>query len=85
MNELRPTDAAPWPRRDGPHSTSIGSSPGKRALRTGVPAAVRRLQTQDPDVIATALVGGVLEYLPLPGRPFASTLRVLRVADLLIQ
>jgi AraC family ethanolamine operon transcriptional activator len=44
-----------------------------------------RIDSDDPDAIAAGLVGGEFEYLPIPGRPFAASLNVLRVGELLLQ
>lgn len=48
-------------------------------------AAAFTLHTDEPDEFAGALLGGSFEYLRLPGRPFAATLRTLRIGDLLLQ
>ncbi|CAH0299988.1 helix-turn-helix domain-containing protein [Roseomonas sp. CECT 9278] len=46
-------------------------------------AGVRRYD--DHDAFAAALLGGDVEYLPMPGQPFEATLRVLRVGDVVVQ
>lgn len=39
----------------------------------------------EPDRFASALLGGQFDYLPVREEPFAATLRVLRVADMVVQ
>lgn len=46
-------------------------------------AGVRRYH--DHDAFAAALLGGDVEYLPVPGQPFEATLRVLQVGDVVVQ
>jgi AraC-like DNA-binding protein len=48
-------------------------------------AAAGVFTSSDPDAFAAALLGGEFEYLPLPGQPFAATLRTLRVGDVVVQ
>ena len=52
---------------------------------TAPAVAAFTLRTEEPDEFAGALLGGSFEYLRLPGRRFAATLRTLRLGDLLIQ
>lgn len=86
LDEQRPADGASWSERGGPHSApAASSSSGPALLQSVSAAAASRLQTREPDVMGSALLGGSFEYFPVPGRPFASTLRILRVADLVVQ
>ena len=39
----------------------------------------------EPDAFASALLGGQFNLLPVRGEPFAATLRVLRVGDMVVQ
>lgn len=39
----------------------------------------------EPDQFAAALLGGQFDYLPMRQAPFAATLRVLRVGDMVVQ
>lgn len=50
---------------------------------TAVAAQARRFD--EPEDLAASLLGGEFEYLRLPGQPFAATLRLLKVGDLVIQ
>jgi AraC-like DNA-binding protein len=45
----------------------------------------RRLSTDEPDDFAGALAGARCECLRFPGAPFAATLRLLRLGDMLVQ
>lgn len=54
-----------------------------KAIGEQAAAGVRRFQ--DPDAFAAALLGGDIEYLPVPGQPFDATLRVLQVSDVMVQ
>lgn len=54
-----------------------------KAIGAMAAAGVRRYH--DPDAFAAALLGGDVEYLPVPGQPFEATLRVLQVGDVLVQ
>lgn len=51
----------------------------------GSVASSRRVHSRHPDVIAAGLLGGEFDYLPMPGRPFAATLRTLQVGDFCMQ
>jgi AraC-like DNA-binding protein len=74
----------------------IGEACGRRRVQARIrismdfspedrPVDLARLTTVDPDAFASALQGGSFEYLPVPGRPFDATLRILRVGDLVVQ
>jgi AraC family transcriptional regulator, ethanolamine operon transcriptional activator len=39
----------------------------------------------EPDQFASALLGGQFDYMPVRAEPFAATLRVLRVGDMVVQ
>lgn len=55
-------------------------------FRTAGTAAVSGIfQTDDPDAFAASLQGGSFEYLPLPGAAFRGTLRLLQLADVVVQ
>lgn len=51
----------------------------------GEEAAVGFRRFAEPEDFAADLLGGQFEYLPIPGRPFSGTLRVLRLGDTVIQ
>lgn len=51
----------------------------------GEGAAVGFRRFAEPEDFAADLLGGQFEYLPVPGRPFSGTLRVLRLGDTVIQ
>jgi AraC-like DNA-binding protein len=53
--------------------------------RPTTPAEARVHSTHEPDELASALIGGTFELMPVPGAVFTARLRILRVADMIVQ